>query len=52
MTGKDTEGERGTAMMPYAGDTLSRSRQWTDLSGGELRRLAVAACRDQDEETL
>jgi integrase len=39
-------------MVPYAGDILSRSRQWTDLSAGELRRLAMTACRDQDEETL
>jgi integrase len=39
-------------MVPYTGDTLSRSRHWTDLSEGELRRLAVTACRDQDAETL
>jgi integrase len=39
-------------MVPYTGDTLSRSRHWTDLSEGELRRLTVAACRDQDEEIL
>ena len=45
-------GESGTAIVVYIGDSLSRSRQWTDLSEGELRRLAVAACRDQDEETL
>ena len=45
-------GETSTAIIPYTGDTLSRSRQWTDLSEPELRRLAVTACRDQDEETL
>ncbi|WP_407543516.1 tyrosine-type recombinase/integrase (plasmid) [Deinococcus radiomollis] len=45
-------GETSTTIVPYIGDTLSRSRLWTDLSEAELRRLAVAACRDQDEETL
>jgi integrase len=47
-----TAGETSTDMVPYTGDTLSRSRHWTDLSEGELRRLTVAACRDQDEEIL
>jgi integrase len=47
-----TAGETSTDMVPYAGDTVSRSRHWTDLSEGELRRLTVAACRDQDEEIL
>ncbi|WP_344983516.1 tyrosine-type recombinase/integrase [Deinococcus rubellus] len=41
-----------TSSLKRTGDTLSRSRWWTDLSGPELRRLAVAACRDQDPETL
>lgn len=45
-------GERSAVMVPYAGDTVSRSRHWTDLSEVELRRLAVTACRDQDPETL
>ena len=45
-------GESSVAMVPYTGDPLSRSRLWTDLSEGELRRLAVAACRDQDSDTL
>ena len=45
-------GETGTDLVVYTGDTLSRSRQWTDLSESELRRLAVIACRDQDRDTL
>ena len=45
-------GKTGMAMVPYTGDTLSRSRQWTDLSESELRRLAVIACRDQDPDML
>ena len=47
-----TGGESSTALVPYTGDTLSRSRLWNDLGEPELRRLAVAVCRDQDAETL
>ncbi|WP_344983005.1 tyrosine-type recombinase/integrase [Deinococcus rubellus] len=52
MTIQHPTGESSVAMVPYTGTTLSRSRLWTDLSEGELRRLAVAACRDQDPEIL
>jgi integrase len=47
-----TAGESSTALVPYTGDPLSRSRLWTDLSEPELRRAAVAACQDQDADTL
>jgi len=47
-----TTAEHSTAIVPYTGDTLSRARHWTDLGEPELRRLTVAACRDQDPETL
>ena len=29
-------------MVPYTGDALSRSCQWTELSASEFQRLAVA----------
>ena len=52
ITSMTAAGETGTDLVVYTGDTLSRSRQWTDLSESELRRLAVIACRDQDRDTL
>jgi integrase len=36
----------------YAGTIQDRSRAWTTLEAGELRRRAVEAARDRDLETL
>jgi integrase len=36
----------------YAGTIQDRSRSWTTLEAGELRRRAVEAARDRDLETL
>jgi len=52
MTATGPAGGRSLDLVGYTGDTFSRSRLWTELGEPELRRLAVAACRDLDADTL
>jgi site-specific recombinase XerD len=42
----------GFELAPFTGQPLDRARHWTELSSQELRRRAVAACRDRDLEAL
>jgi integrase len=44
--------ETGLEIQRYAGTIQDRSRAWTTLEAGELRRRAVEAARDRDLETL
>jgi integrase len=44
--------ETGLEIQRYGGTIQDRSRAWTTLEGGELRRRAVEAARDRDLETL
>jgi integrase len=44
--------ETGLEIQRYAGTIQDRSRAWTTLEPGELRRRAVEAARDRDLETL
>ena len=42
----------GTDLVPYAATARDRSRNWTSLEPGELRRRTVEAARDRNLETL
>jgi integrase len=52
MTQAHAAGERGYELVRFAGDPVDRARSWTELPEDELRRRAVAACRDRDQVTL
>jgi integrase/recombinase XerC len=41
-----------TTLTHFTGDLDTRTKLWTDLDEGTLRRRAVRACRDRDLETL
>ena len=39
-------------LVPYVGDALAQSREWTNLHDNELRRRAVRAAGEKDAEAL
>jgi Phage integrase, N-terminal SAM-like domain len=50
--GDNRKAETSLEIQRYAGTIQDRSRAWTTLETGELRRRAVEAARDRDLETL